>query len=304
MGDVIHTLPAVASLKASFPGAHLAWAVDPKWAVLLEGNSSVDEIIPLNRRRWESLRAAWTRLRTQRFDLAVDFQGLIKSAAVARASGARLIAGLSREAAREGLAALAYTRTCTPQAAHIVDRHLELARAAGADHTRIEFPIPPGAAEGDLPKEGFVLASPFAGWPSKEWPMENYARLAALLRRQSGLPLVLNVPPSAPAMEGVIMHVSSIAGLIDATRRARAVVGLDSGPLHLAAALGKPGVAIFGPTDPERNGPYGGTIRVLRAPRAVTSYKRRQQHDESMSRIRPEDVMEALETHAIPETLR
>lgn len=300
MGDVIHALPAVASLKASFPDSHLAWAVDPKWAVLLAGNPYVDEVIPLNRKNWQSVKEAWATLRSQRFDLAVDFQGLMKSAVVARASGAAEIVGLGRAAAREGLASLAYTRTCAPEAAHIVDRHMELARAAGATGQRIEFPLPTGSPEGELPQD-FVLACPFAGWTAKEWPMANYARLANLLR----LPLVLNVHPGAACeVEGAVTHVSSIAGLIDATRRARAVVGLDSGPLHLAAAMGKPGVAIFGPTDPKRNGPYGGSIRVLRAAGAVTSYKRRAEHDESMLRIRPEDVMEALENHAIPQTLR
>jgi heptosyltransferase-1 len=89
-------------------------------------------------------------------------------------------------------------------------------------------------------------------------------------------------------------HVSGLAGLIDATRRAAAVIGLDSGPLHLAAALGKPGVAIFGPTDPARNGPYGSTLTVLRSPRAITSYRRATQPDTSMFAITPDDVFTAL----------
>src|SRR5262249_37836946 len=126
----------------------------------------------------------------------------------------------------------------------------------------------------------FVLASPLAGWRSKQWPLESYALLATRLRREAGVTLALNGPPSERTsfanVPDALTHVSSLAGLIDATRRATAVLGVDSGPMHLAAALGKPGVAIFGPTDPARNGPVGDTFTVLRSPEATTSYKRRE----------------------------
>lgn len=304
MGDVIHTLPAIASLKASFPEAHLAWVIDPKWAVLLERNPHVGEIVPLNRKQWSSISGAWRRLREQRFSLTIDFQGLIKSAIAARIGGG-CIAGFASP--RESAARLAYSVTCSPKSAHVVDQYIELAHAAGASETRIEFAIPEGKREGSLPGE-FVLACPLAGWPSKEWPLANYAALAAQLRAKSGLPLVLNAHPAAEStlrqVDGVIAHISSVAGLIDATRRARAIIGVDSGPLHLAAALGKPGVALFGPTDPARNGPYGGTMRTLRAPGAVTSYKRRQAADESMARISVDQVMAALEANAFSQTIR
>src|SRR6202012_3331383 len=121
-------------------------------------------------------------------------------------------------------------------------------------------------------------ASPLAGWASKQWPMEHYQSLAAKLRDELGIPLVLNGAPGAAfgAIEPAVPNYSGLPGLIDATRRAAAVVGVDSGPLHLAAALAKPGVAIFGPTDPSSHGPYGASLRVLRAHDAVTSYKRRE----------------------------
>ena len=113
------------------------------------------------------------------------------------------------------------------------------------------------------------------------------------------VPLVLNghaaVEERLRSVAGCLVHVSSIAGLIDATRRARAVIGVDSGPLHLAAALRKPGVAVYGPTDPCRNGPYGGSIRVLRDAGAVTSYKRRETVDESMMAVTAEMVARELE---------
>src|SRR5207248_3009600 len=135
----------------------------------------------------------------------------------------------------------------------------DLAASAGAAATLRTFPLPPGRPEGMLPEGPYVLACPLAGWRSKQWPLDHYRQLARRLR-DLGLTLVLNGPASAFASLASVPearpHCSGIAGLIDATRRAAAVVGVDSGPLHLAAALGKPGVAIFGPTDPARNGPY------------------------------------------------
>jgi len=127
--------------------------------------------------------------------------------------------------------------------------------------------------------------------------MEHYRTLAARLRRDLGIPLVLNLPPGAELghIEGTFRHTSGLAGLIDATRRAAAILGVDSGPLHLAAALGRPGVAIFGPTDPSRNGPYGDSLKVLRFAGAATSYKRGSATD-SMRRIGPDEVFEALKT--------
>jgi heptosyltransferase-1 len=145
-----------------------------------------------------------------------------------------------------------------------------------------------------LPEGNFVLTSPLAGWGSKQWPVEFYQDLAARLT----VPLVVNGPPGSAeilsSIRGAHVHLSGIAGLIHATRRAQAVVGVDSGPLHLAAALSKPGVAIFGPTDPSRNGPYGGTIRVLRSANVSTTYKRQTETHDSMRAISPQDVLEAL----------
>jgi len=299
MGDIIHTLPAVASLKHSFAGSHLTWAVEPRWAALLEGNPFIDRVLLVDRRTGAGLARTWRELRAARFDFAVDFQGLIKSALVACVARTERIYGLAPSLAREPLAALFYSDKVAARAAHRVDRNLALAAGAGASTALHSFPLPPGRAEGSLPASPFVLASPLGGWPGKQWPFEYYGRLAARLRRDAGVPLVLSGPPSAQeALAGVpdaILHLSSIEGLIDATRRAAAVVGVDSGPLHLAAALGKPGVAIFGPTDPAQTGPYGGSFTVLRAAGAVTSYKRRQQIDASMRAVTPDAVFDALQ---------
>lgn len=296
MGDIVHTLPAVATLKHSFPHSQLVWAIERKWAALIEGNPFVDEVFEVER-TFAGFLALRRRLREKRFDLAVDFQGLIKSALVAAASRAEKICGLHQSQARERLAALFYSTKVQARAAHIVDRHLEVAAGAGASNVVRAFPLPPGEPQGRLPDGPFVLACPMAGWPSKQWPLEFYPRLGRRLRERN-LVLVLNGPPQSVGaladLPDVAVHCSAVSGLIDATRHAVAVVGIDSGPLHLAAALGKPGVAVFGPTDPARNGPCGESIRVLRSANAVTSYKRRKEIDPCMREITPDMVFEAL----------
>lgn len=293
MGDVIHALPAAASLKHSIPHSLLTWVIRPRWAPLLEGNPFVDEVIPLER-TLRGIPQAVRALRSRHFDVVVDFQGLVQSALVAAAAPSDRKVGLHRSQARESAAALFYSTAVLTQSAHRVDRNLELAAAAGASSLLRVFPLPEGKPEGSLPEGKFVLASPTAGWTSKQWPLDYYADLAARL----DLPLVVNGPPEAAALlariEGAHLHLSGLAGLIDATRRAHAVIGVDSGPLHLAAALSKPGVAIYGPTDPAQTGPYGGSIRVLRDPRATTSYKRRAREDAAMLAIQPDAVLEAL----------
>jgi len=242
MGDVIHALPAVASLKHSFPHSRLSRVIKPRWAPLLEGNPFVDEIIPFTRSAREIL-ATRRLLRRERFDLAVDLQGLIQSALVAASAKADKIVGLARTQARESFAAMFYSSTIRTSAVHRVDRYLELVAAAGASNLLRAFPLPPGKPEGTLPEGPFVLACPLAGWGSKQWPLDHYAELARLLNT----PLVVNGPPEGEEVlrqiQGAQIHLSGLEGLIDATRRAQAVVGVDSGPVHLAAALGKPGVA-------------------------------------------------------------
>jgi heptosyltransferase-1 len=297
MGDILHALPAAAALRRTFPEAALSWVVHPKWRALLEGSPLAPRLLFFDRRRWSSLPAFWRALRAEPYDIAIDFQGLLQSAALAAISGARDVFGQDAALLRERPAALFYSRLVRTSAAHVVDRNLALAAAAGAASGPPEFPLPPGEPTGDLPEEPFVLASPLAGWPAKQWPIDHWAPLARLLAAR-GIPLVLDGSPTQQAtlasVPGAIPHVSSIPGLIHATRRASAVVGLDSGPMHLAAALRRPGVALFGPTDPARNGPYSDTFFTLRSPAAKTTYKRGQAIDPSMAALTPQEVFEAL----------
>jgi heptosyltransferase-1 len=293
MGDVIAALPAVASLKHSIPHSKITWVIDPKWSLLLDGNPYIDSVVHLDRRTFTGLRHAWRELRSERFDFAVDFQGLVKSAIVATLARPERIFGFNADYARESPASWFYSTKVPIRSYHAVERNLDLAAAAGASNILRTFPLPPGGRQADLPDGDFVLASPLAGWGAKQWPLERYAQLAARLHRECGMPLVLDAPYPLH-VQGTQPHVSTLVGLIYATRRATAVVGLDSGPLHLAAALGKQGVAIYGPTDPLRHGPYGGSINVLRSPDATTSYRRTPEPDASMREITPDQVFEAL----------
>jgi heptosyltransferase I len=298
MGDIIHTLPAVASVKQSFPKSYIAWAVEDRWTPLLEGNPFLDEIIPVGRRTIGNVVALRRRLRARDFDTAIDFQGLIKSAFTASLTRPERIYGFHRSQAREPMAALFYSANVKTASPHVVDQYLELAAGAGATAMTRSFFIPEGRPEGLLPAGDFILANPFAGWGSKQWPLASYLEIA----KRIDLPLVLNVPEAIEA-PGAHVHVSGIPGLIHATRRAVAVIGVDSGPLHLAAALAKPGVAIFGPTDPARNGPYGGSLTVLRTKAAETSYKRETEVAGSMRSVGVDQVLSAL-SNALSKTVR
>ena len=297
MGDMIHALPGAASLKHSFPEARVTWVVEPRWVPLLADNGFVDRIVIFRRDDPLSWRRTKDELRSERYDLAVDFQGLTKSALIAHISRAERIAGFGPRVVRERPAGLFYSTRVPSSAIHVVDQALDLAAGAGASNLVRFFPLPAGAPEGKLPDGPFVLASPQAGWASKQWPLEYYGRLASMIREKLGLPLVLNGAPGAvPRVAGTLTHESGIPGLIDATRRAALVIGVDSGPLHLAAALNKSGVAVFGPTDPVRNGPYGGDFEVFRVSGARTTHRRGTAIDPSMRAITPEQVFAALAT--------
>ena len=315
MGDIVHTLPAVSDLRSALPDARIDWAVEDRWAPLLEENPVSDEAIPVALGRWRNSMShlrSWReatelvgRLRETGYDLALDFQGLVKSALVARLSGANCVAGFESGLQREPLAGITYSRRAGSSRDHVVDRYRDLAAFAcgvpSAD-TAV-FPLPQGTLDPSLP-ERFVLTSPQAGWGAKQWPAGHYAELAASMWRSHAIPLVVDCAPgqgryaeqirAAAPKDAVIPHLSTIKGLIGATRVAQAVVGVDSGPLHLASAAGKQGVAIFGPTDPARNGPYGPGIVVIRDPNAETTYKRGRGPSGSMRACSPATVYVAL----------
>lgn len=295
MGDIVHALPAVTSLKRSFPHGKVTWVVKSRWTDLLAGNPSIDHVFAM--KDGESALGFGRRLRSLRPDMAVDFQGLVQSALIGRLARPEVFWGFDKAVARERFASSFYTHAVPVTGPHRIERNLQLVSAAGASKLTKDVWLPQGREEGALPAIPFVLASPFAGWAGKQWPIENYLELAQLLAGE-GLALVMNVSSDQEiALQGfpnIHVHVSSVAGLIHATRRAAAVVGVDSGPLHVAAGLKKPGVAIFGPTDPGATGPYGGSFEVLRTPDAETTYDRHKQIHASMRSVKAADVLAAL----------
>ncbi len=297
MGDILHALPAVNALRAAYPGKTLQWVVARKWLPLLAGNPDVDELIPFERSGIGSLGRLRRTLRALEPEMAVDFQGLVQSAILGRISRPARFFGFDRSVARESLASLLYSHPTPVTGPHRIERNLQLAQAAGAVHGRAEVWLPPGTPEGELPSEPYILASPFAGWNSKQWPLERYDQLGERLEK-IGLRLVLNVAPSQRSeLEGcqhLTVQTTSLAGLIYATRRAAGVLGVDSGPLHLAAALGKPGVALFGPTDPAQTGPFKSVMTVLRDRQIATTYKRSRELHPGMKALTVESVLSAL----------
>jgi heptosyltransferase-1 len=295
LGDVLHALPALATLKCSFPGWEVDWLVESRWRPLLEGNpylSRVTEVDTLawrhehfSRRVWDSLGSVTRELRSRHYDWALDLQGALKSALACRLSGARAVIGFERPWLREPGASVFYTRRVQPTAVHVVEANLALVASLGARKVSIEFPLPSGD-ERQLPtallQEAVAVVNPGAGWPAKQWSVDGYAQLCDTLEETYLLPVALNCGPGEERLakqvqrackrSDPVIYSGALPGLIALLRRARILVAPDTGPLHLAAALGVPTVGLFGPTDPRRNGPYGDSHRVLRPAGALTSH--------------------------------
>ncbi len=330
MGDVIHGLPAVTALRAAFPEAMLGWLIEERWAELLctlaaprSGRRSaqrplVDRIHPVNTRQWRSgpfSVATWERaaaalsdLRAARYELALDLQGAVRSSLLARWSGAPVIYGAAQP--RENLATMFYTRQIMTRGQHVVEQNLSLAAAVA--HQALEIPkvdLPLDlAAEQEcdrrLEAQGtpeFAILNPGAGWGAKQWPAERYGEVARQLAK-NGFKTLVNYGPGEEDLARAVETASSgtaetftgsLTQLIALTRRAGLFVGGDTGPMHLAAALGVPVVAIFGPTDPARNGPFGTKSIVLRSPASNTSYSHVPRPDDGLLETGVEQVVAA-----------
>jgi heptosyltransferase-1 len=330
MGDIVHTLPAATALRQAFPEAMIGWVVEERWAELLctlaeprSGPRSprrplVDRVHTVDTRKWrtspfspqtwERMAASLSELRAPRYEVAVDFQGAARSALLARWSGAPVIYGAAQP--RENVASMLYTRQVLTRGAHIVEQNLSLATAIAhrpLELPEVEFPRDESVDRqcGDwLQARGLrdvVLMNPGAGWGAKQWPPERYGQVARELARD-GLKTLINFGPgeddvalaAETASQGAAEAVGqSLTELIALTRRAKLFIGGDTGPLHLAAALGVPVVAIFGPTDPARNGPFGSRSVVLRSPLSPTTHKRRPQPDPGLLEVSADRVVAA-----------
>jgi heptosyltransferase I len=321
MGDVLHALPAVAALHRARPEWEIDWVITPHWSPLLvngEGKGPVVSRVQLaETKQWSKAPASpatmrsifnlRSDLRLESYDLAVDMQGTLRSAVIGRMSGSGKFVGYRDP--REPLAARFYKTQLERRGRHVIEQGaallgeacgvalapdgVELPHEEWADHWAAEV-------VGD---RRVCLLAASAGWAAKCWAVQKYGALAIKLKAM-GLDVVVNAPRKDDALSASVVEASggaarvvvcNVTGLIALMRRTAVLVGGDSGPMHLAAALGIPLVALFGPTDPERNGPRGpGEKIVLRDPASVTSYKRSGAEDLGLANISVETVMNAV----------
>jgi lipopolysaccharide heptosyltransferase I len=297
VGDVIHTLPMLETLRGRFPKAHIGWAVEEAAAPILEGNPALSEIIRLERKKLRGMSGLayfrrWIQsLRSRRFDTVLDPHHLFKSGLAAYASGASLRVGFRKF--REGNF-IFMNRWVRPAARyrHAVEKYLSLLEPLAIPESQwaFRFPLAWGPQDEEFidrfwAQEGFgrdgakpetvVAVNPGASWPSKRWIPERYAELADRLAKEHGVRiLILWGPGERPlaerisrAMNGksVIAPETTLKQLMALIKRSRLLITGDTGPLHMAAALGVPTVALFGPSDPVRNGPYGPGHEIVRS---------------------------------------
>jgi lipopolysaccharide heptosyltransferase I len=301
LGDVVHALPVAATLRAARPRARLAWIVERREAAVLREHPGLDEVSVADTRGWRrarrpaAVRAALTdmrvlrrRLRQARFDVALDLQALIKSGAVTLATGAALRIGFAAGWGREPLSALFTNRRVQPppSAGHVVEQYLALLAPLALEKPTLEFRLPSSpaaearmeewlATAGLKPHRRLVVVNPGAGRPAKRWPLAHFATLARRLALEADAGVLVTwgpgeEPAARTVVEGaksaVLAPPTDLDALLALLRRASVVVAADTGPLHMAAALGTPCVGLYGPTSAVRNGPYGPGHRALSSP--------------------------------------
>jgi heptosyltransferase I len=287
LGDILHACPAFASLRGSFPDAEIDWLVEERTRFLLSAIPGINQVQvidtpalrshPFDRTAWaRNLRVIRT-LRSRRYSVVLDFQGLIKTGVLSLLTGAARRLGFARELVREAPAAWFYTETLArpPVQLHITDQNRALAEMTGAMGAPALLPL--SAPESDetavrtlLQQSGvgdFVVINPGGGWYTKRWNPVQYGSLAQRIRINLGLDVVMTTAPGEESIRTSVLRGAGDARLFDFQlgflrliplfRRAKLVIGGDTGPIHLACALGTPVVGILGPTAPKRNGPWG-----------------------------------------------
>ncbi len=307
LGDIVHALPVLAALRAHRPDVRVDWLVDARYDGVLALVDGLARRVVV-RARDDSADARSVRfsgvagmgravafLRRQAYAAALDLQGLIKSAVFARGSGAERVLGFERRALREGAAAWCYhEHVPVDDRGHVVHKNLAMLAPLGVAPAGVTFPwtgAPAAAAETVAADPrvtssgGFVLLNPGAAWENKRWPVEHFAALARGLGERHHLPsVVMWGPGEQDRAEAVVAHAvghafasppTALADVLALGRAARLLVSGDTGPLHLAASVGTPIVGLFGPTRPERNGPWlASDVAVSRAGECVCFHKR------------------------------
>jgi heptosyltransferase I len=297
LGDVVHTIPAAAALRAAMPEAHIAWLVERKHRTIVDLVTVVDEVIAIEARTVAGWIDAVRRVRQTAFDIALDFQGLMKSAVFARASGAPRVAGFSIWHLREKSARPFYSETNHVgeddggETTHVIRKNLHLLEVMGIETSAIAFPL--ASVESRALDEvrtwtggDFALINPGAAWPNKRWPAERFGEVAAFLHDVRGMSSVVLWGPGEQELAQQVADASNgsarvapateIADLVALSRAARLIVSGDTGPLHIAAAVGTPAVGLYGPTSPHRNGPWHDRdVLVSRFDACACHYQRR-----------------------------
>jgi lipopolysaccharide heptosyltransferase I len=318
LGDIVHSLPVAASLRESWPRVQIDWLVDARQRAILD-------LVPVINRRIvvqptaRGFFTAMSDLRRQQYDEALDLQGLWKSALLARGSGARRVIGFSREHLRERGAGVFYTETCSAVAGpHVIQKNLSILRTLGLgpENLLVKFPItiPSSTVLEDVRRElrirgddRFAVINPGAAWSNKRWPPERFGRLAAEMATRHGMRSAVLWGPgerslaqavvSASKGQAIVTPETTLGDVLALARAADVMISGDTGPLHLAAAVGTPVVALFGPTDPLRNGPWSShDIGLSRYTNCVCHYRRRcRRSTPCLFDIGVEDVLDAIE---------
>ncbi|MFN7972461.1 MAG: glycosyltransferase family 9 protein [Acidobacteriota bacterium] len=289
LGDVVYTLPLLHRLRAALPEAFIAWAVEPRARAIVDGHPELDAAIVLDRSRgpagfWRFLR----QIRALRFDAAIDAQRLLKSGAIAAISGSRLRAGFDRARSKELSFLFTNRRTPgLPAPRHMVEQYLELGDLLGLPPVETRFVLPAPLTSTAAPADAEVLIGIGAGKPANRWPVASWARLVEGLEATGrSIALVgggtleqrtaaeIRAATKAPFVD--LVGRTTIAEVAALLSRARLHVGLDSGITHLACALGKPVVAIYGAADERRTGPWGPRARIVRRRPSCSPCGRRQ----------------------------
>jgi heptosyltransferase I len=321
MGDILHALPAVAALRQAHPKWYLGWAVEPRWQSLLRSDDEMPLVnrthvvkakdwarSPLRAQTLRELRALRQELRAERYDVCIDLQGAVRSALAGRLAAAPRMIG--EDHPREWAARWLFRERVRTQGVHVIEQAVEVCAAAAGEPLAPILPPLPVNREAELWADEVlrgaghrpvILLSPGAGWGAKRWPAERYGAVARDLERQ-GCMVLVNAGPQEQAIAAEVVRASggvaqapefTLERLIALIRRVCLVIAGDTGPLHLACALGKPVVGIYGPTDPSRNGPFGVPFRVLRHPESKRDHTRHVEPEAGLLTITPDEAVAA-----------
>jgi lipopolysaccharide heptosyltransferase I len=296
LGDLVHTVPAVAALRDAFPQARIDWLVDARYHAILDLVPAIDRRLVIGGPEWKGFAHTIRALRREEYDAALDFQGLVKSAALARSSGALRVIGFSARHLRERAARAFYSEAIDPAAAtpHVVFKNIGLLRALGIDPAKVavRMPIEVPRAEvvstvrTSLAADRFALVNPGAAWPNKRWPPARFGAVAGIMRQRFGMRSVVLWGPAerdlardvVAASEGAAIEAphTTVSDAVALCAAASIVISGDTAPLHFAVAVGTPVVGLFGPTSPARNGSWrANDVSVSRFEACVCHHQRK-----------------------------